>query len=290
MLRPSILVPLLAASIVAVTARAAEPPRVVASIGPLQSLVAAVMDGVAEPVALARAGGSPHVAHLRPSEAAALAAADIVFWIGPALETYLARPLASLDGPTVVTLIDSPGLALHTAREGGDIDPHVWLDPINAAVIAHTAAAALATADPGRAATYRTNAAAFGDRVDRLDQDIATMLAPVRGVAFLTFHDAYLYFERRYGLAGIGAVAIRVGQPQSARHIAALRARIRDDNVRCLFTEPEFASALVETLIEDARVTVATLDPLGSAVPPGPEAYATMLRADAQTIADCLGN
>jgi zinc transport system substrate-binding protein len=290
MFRPSILVTLLAASIVAAAALADDPPRVIASIGPVQSLVAAVMDGVAEPAALARRGGSPHVAHLRPSEAAALVAADIVFWIGPALETYLVRPLASLDGATVIALIDSPGLTLHTAREGGDIDPHIWLDPINAAAIGHAVAETLAAADPARAAAYRANAAALGDRLARLDHDIAAMLAPVRDVAFLTFHDAYLYFERRYGLAGIGAVAVRVGQPQSARHVAALRTRIREDSVRCLFTEPEFAPALVDTLIEDAQVTVATLDPLGSAVPQGPEAYANMLRADAQTIADCLSN
>ena len=289
MFRPSTLVTLLAAMIVAATARAAEPPRVVASIGPIHSLVAAVMDGVAEPVALARRGGSPHIAHLRPSEARALAVAEIVFWIGPALETYLARPLASLDGPTVVALIDSPGLTLHTTRESGDIDPHIWLDPINGAAIGHAVAEALAAADPARAAAYRANAAVLGDRLTRLDHDIAALLAPVRDVAFLTFHDAYLYFERRYGLAGIGAVAVRVGQPQSARHVAELRVRIRDASVRCLFIEPEFAPALVDTLIEGMHVTFPALDPLGSAVTPGPEAYATMLRADARTIADCLG-
>lgn len=127
------------------------------------------------------------------------------------------------------------------------------------------------------------------DRLTRLDHDIAALLAPVRDVAFLTFHDAYLYFERRYGLAGIGAVAVRVGQPQSARHVAELRVRIRDASVRCLFIEPEFAPALVDTLIEGMHVTFPALDPLGSAVTPGPEAYATMLRADARTIADCLG-
>jgi zinc transport system substrate-binding protein len=271
-------------------ARAGDPPRTVASISPVHSLVAAVMEGVAEPKLLARGGGSPHVAQLRPSEAAALAAADIVFWIGPALETYLERPLAALGGDArIVALIDSPGLTLHETREGGGRDPHIWLDPTNATAIAAAAAEALAAADPERAATYRANAAMVANSLADLDEEILTILLPVNKIPFLTFHDAYLYFERRYGLSGIGAVAVRIGQPQSARHVASLRARIRDDAIRCIYIETEFAPALVATLTEGSDIKTATLDPLGAGVPPGPHAYAEMLRADARSFADCLG-
>lgn len=290
MFRPSI--PAMLALVLAFAAapvRAEAPPRVVASIQPVQSLVAAVMEGVGMPRVLARAGGSPHVAHLRPSEAMALNAADIVFWIGPGLETYLERPLAALDGATVVALADSPGLASHARRHGDQPDPHIWLDPVNGVVIAAAVADSLAAADPANAATYHTNAAALANSLQNLDRDIAARLAPLHGVTFLTFHDAYFLFERRYGLAGMGAVTVRVGQPQSAHRVAALRAQIRRQDIRCLFVEPEFAPALVETLIEGTGVQVATLDPLASAITPGPDAYETALRADARAIAQCLG-
>ncbi|MCH9019344.1 MAG: zinc ABC transporter substrate-binding protein, partial [Proteobacteria bacterium] len=98
----------------------ADPPRVVASIVPVHAIVAAVMAGVAAPALVVKRGGSPHAYALRPSDARALAQANLVFWMGEGLETFLAKPLAALaDTARVVTLTDAEGIRHLPVRAGG---------------------------------------------------------------------------------------------------------------------------------------------------------------------------
>jgi zinc transport system substrate-binding protein len=107
------------------SANASDPPRVVASILPIHSLVAGVMDGVGTPDLLLDGYASPHTYQMRPTDAAKLANADIVFWIGEELETFLLRPIANLaENAEVVALLDVPGLTTHPVREGGAWEAH----------------------------------------------------------------------------------------------------------------------------------------------------------------------
>ncbi len=103
----------------------ADAPAVVATIKPVHSLTAALMEGVAEPTLLIRSGGSPHSYAMRPSEARALERAEIVIWVGEGLETFLERPLETLAADArIVTLAESDGLRLLPLREGGGWDAH----------------------------------------------------------------------------------------------------------------------------------------------------------------------
>ncbi|WP_196260786.1 zinc ABC transporter substrate-binding protein ZnuA [Pelagibacterium limicola] len=107
-------------------------PNVVATVKPLHSLVAAVMEGVGTPELLVRGAASPHGFSLRPSDAAKLEAADIVFWIGEDLETFLPGPLASLAADaTVVELMDVDGMIILDLREGGLFEAHSHDDDHN---------------------------------------------------------------------------------------------------------------------------------------------------------------
>src|SRR5690606_35583959 len=175
---------------------------------------------------------SPHAHALKPSEAARLGRAGLVIWVGPGLESFLARSIETLAADaTVIEAAELPGVVLYAPRgggvwpahdhgedhgdEGGDdhgndhghgayapeaasLDPHLWLDPGNARVIAAATAAALIAADPANAATYEANAEAFAARLDALDQELESLLAPVADRPFVVFHDAYQYFEARY--------------------------------------------------------------------------------------------
>jgi zinc transport system substrate-binding protein len=106
------------------TARA-EVPNVVVSIKPIHSLVAAIMQGVGEPGLIVDGAASPHTYSLKPSNAAALQDADVVFWVGHGLEAFLERPLEALGGKaTVVELEDAPGLEKLHFREGGPFEAH----------------------------------------------------------------------------------------------------------------------------------------------------------------------
>jgi len=208
-------------------------PRVVASIPPVHALVAGVMAGVGEPELLMRGGGSPHAYSLRPSQALALREAEVVFWVGEALETFLEKPLQSLaGGARVVELLEAPGVQLLPVRAGGawegeghhggeqtagagpgaeghdhgGVNPHVWLDPANASALVTAIATALSRADPAHRAAYAANAGRLRSALADLDAELRARLAPVRARPFVVFHDAYAYLEQAYG-PGRGACA-----------------------------------------------------------------------------------
>ncbi len=318
--------PLLAAAALALPAAgagAAEAPRVIASIKPIHSLAAAVMAGVGVPGLLVQGAASPHSYAMRPSDAARLDDAQVVFWIGPALEAYLVKPVDSLAGDaTVLELEELPGLTLLPPREGGvwephehehgdadeahghddehaedehdhgheagTIDAHLWLDPDNAKVIAQAMAESLAGADPANADAYRANARDLAARIDALDTEIAAKLAPVKSRPFIVFHDAYQYFEARYGLAAAGSITISPDQPPGARRLSEIRATIAERGATCVFREPQFEPSLIELVVEGSGARQGELDPEATALPEGPDLYFEMMRGLAANIAGCL--
>jgi zinc transport system substrate-binding protein len=278
-------------------------PRVVASIAPVHSLAAAVMGDLGMPVQIVRGYGSPHAYQMRPSDAANLRDADLVLWIGPSLETFLQRPLAARgDATRVVTLSALPGLTLfanrsggvhdahgHGEEEAGSYDPHIWLSPHNAKLMAGAIAEALVALDPDNAETYQNNARHLREGIDNMNTRIASRLAPVAGVPFVVFHDAFRYFEESYGLNAVGSLTVSPDHMPSARRIQALKREIARSHVRCVFHEPQFESALVQVLLEDSGARAGVLDPLGSDEAAGPNAYIMLMNANADALVECLG-
>ncbi len=287
---------------------AAAAPAVVASIVPVHALVAGVMAGVGEPHLLMPGGASPHDYSLRPSDARALQQAQVVFWVGPALETVLERPLAAAPDARTVALLEAPELTLWPRREGGvwetddeahhdhgttehdAPDPHVWLDPDNAVAMVRQIAVVLSEIDPDHAGTYRANAGALMEGIAALDAELGAALAPVRETPFVVFHDAYQYLERHYGLATAGAIAVDPESRPGARRVREIRALIEARGARCLFAEPQFRPALVEVLVADTGVATGMLDPLGAELAPGPGAYFALMRGLAGSLVECLGS
>ena len=316
------LLPIVAILILALGgAGAAADLKVVASIKPIHSLVAGVMEGVGTPTLLIEGAASPHSYTLRPSDARALARADVVFWIGEGLETLLGKPLTALARDAlVVELADSPGLTLLAPRAGGawaghdepgaaysaevgyeggpddgddhgraGYDGHLWLDPENAERLVARMAEALSSRDPAHAAAYRRNAEALAARLDALDAELTATLAPVKDVPYLVFHDAYQYFESRYGLAAVGSVTVAPDRAPGARRLTEIRARIVEAGVRCVFREPQFRPAAVETAVEGTPARVGEVDDLGATLAAGPELYFRLMRSLAGAMRDCLG-
>ena len=264
-------------------------PEVVVSVKPIHSIVAAVMTGVAAPWLVVGGSASPHDYALRPSDAMALSRADLVFWVGKDFELFLAKPIAALAGEArVVTLMDIDGLTRLALGAGGAFDPHIWLDPANARVIAVATADALSTADPDNRARYGANAGALAARLDALDGELRAALAPLSDLPYVVFHDAYGYFERRYALAMAGAITVNPQHKPGAKRLRELRDRIRALGARCLFREPQFAPALIDTLVEGSGARTGVLDPLGAALAPGPEAYFALMRGLAASLRACL--
>jgi len=297
-------------------------PAVVASIKPVHSLVAVVMGEVAEPRLLVSGAQSPHTYAMTPADAAALEQADLVVWVGPALESFLSRPIENLvaaDASLALTGID--GLTTHPNRASGvwatgqrsgespgdghrgskhgqshnghvghdaEVDPHIWLNPRNAVAIVTAVARRLAAIDPGNAERYRQNAEQARERLQQLDQRLAERLAPVQDVPYLVFHDAYQYLEARYRLNAAGAIKLNPSRQASAQRILRIRETIDARAVTCIFREPQFASDVVRTVRGDSAIRIATLDPLGRDQSPGANAYFAIMEKIATNLRACL--
>ena len=303
-------------------------PNVVVSIKPIHSLVAAIMQGVGEPGLVVEGAASPHTYALKPSNAAALQAADVVFWVGHGLEAFLEKPLESLGSKaTVVELEDAPGLEklpfreggpfeahvhegeeghdhAHEAEEGHDhaheegghqgqdhgaFDMHLWLDPDNARAIAAEAAKVLAEKDPDNAATYQKNLADLTGKLEALDKEVAGIVAPVKDKPFIVFHDAYQYFEHHYGVKTAGSITVSPETLPGAERLSDIREKVKSLGATCVFAEPQFEPRLVNVVIEGTPAKSGTLDPEAATLDAGPELYFTLMRGLATSLRDCLG-
>ncbi|MDX2258461.1 MAG: zinc ABC transporter substrate-binding protein [Hyphomicrobiaceae bacterium] len=300
------------------TASAASALDVVVTIKPVHSIAAAVMRGVGEPRLLVPGDVSEHTFALAPSQARALAQADLFVRVGPQIEPFTDRLIATLPrGVVVETIVEWPGLVLWPARVGGgfeahdhghghdhhhghrddrqgqvgdvsNVDGHVWLDPRNGAAIARHLARRLGELAPAHAGDFKANAERFALSLDDVGAEIAARLAPVEGRAFVTFHDAFQYFERRFGVLSSGAITLSPDMQPGARRLSQLKRRIREAGSACVFAEPQHGAGLVATIVEGTGAKVGTLDPIGAQIAPGPGAYVEVLRGIAGEMGRCL--
>ncbi len=284
-------------------------PRVVVTLKPIHSLTAFIMQGVAEPELLVQGGQSPHSFSLRPSDMRKLHQAQLVVWVGPDVESALSTLFNSgrLESE-VVQLTELPDIhwlsprrqemwearknhqhsSDHAHAHEAEIDSHIWLSPRIASQIARQLTELLAELDQAHARQYRDNGERLQQRLQRLDRELDAQLNPVKGVPYIVFHDAYHYLEDRYGLNAVGSVSINPERQPGAHHVHELRTKISHLQARCVFSEPQFRPKLVETLVEGTQAGIGQLDPLGSDLEPGPEAYFQLMHQLADNLLQCL--
>ena len=284
--------------------------KVVTSIKPVHSLVSAVMAGVGEPSLLVKGAGSPHTYALKPSQAQLLQDAELVFWMSHDLEAFLENSIESIaTNAKSVPLMEAHGLTKLAFREGGAFDshghedhdehkhdehahhgedPHVWLDPVNAKAMVHEIEEALVEADPSNAAAYEANAEALMSRLDDLVAEIDAELEPVKGRGYVVFHDAYQYFETRFGVSAVGSITVSPEVLPGAERVAELQDKVRDLGATCVFSEPQFEPKLVATVTENTNAGTGVLDPLGTSIDDGPDLYFTLIRNMAASLKGCL--
>ena len=288
--------------------------KVVASIKPIHSLVSYVMDGVGTPSILVDGSSSPHTFQLKPSHAQMLQDADIVFWIGEDLESFLETPLESIaTNAKKITLMELDDIELLKFREKhifeehaghddhgdehedehghndehnhGEFDIHFWLDPAIAKVIVKNIAKELSNIDVVNKATYEANAS---KAISELDELIAeTKLKINKNATYVVFHDAYQYFEERFGIEVLGALSVNPEILPGAKQLAEIREVIEHENVNCIFSEPQFNPSIAKTIAADTGVKAAVLDPLGAELDPSKDLYFDLIADMASSFSGC---
>lgn len=225
---------------------------------------------------LVRAGGNPHTFEPSPRVLAAVSEATLFFAVGMPFETRLVDKIRGSNA--ALELIDlRKGITLRAMAEGeactheaggheheghgeGAPDPHIWLSPLNAKIMAATIHDALAAADPAHAEAYGRNLAALQADLDALHQRLAQELAPYRGRAFYAYHPAFGYFADAYGLRQI-PVEIE-GKEPSAKQLTETIARAKADGARAVFVQKQFSQRAAQSLAAELRAQVIELDPL----------------------------
>ena len=293
-------------------------PKVVTDIPITHSLVTRVMAGIGMPDLIVDRGASPHEYSLRPSNAASLEVADLVFWISNGLTPWLDDALNTLArNAKVIELMDAKGATVLSFREGatfethshqhkqdedghddhkhdedehatGNVDPHGWLDPYNGRIWLDVIATALSKIDPTNSDIYFANATQAKADIDTVISELEATLAEFRGTNFIVYHDAYQYFEKRFDVLAAGSISLGdVSDPSPAR-IAEVRKKVEELGIICVFSEPQFNSELVRTVTDGVSVKTRVIDSLGTQFTLGPDFYLNVLRGIAQSMASCL--
>ena len=152
----------------------------------------------------------------------------------------------------------------------------------------HEIEEALVAADPASADRYKANAKATMAKLDALVAEVTAELEPVKGKGFIVFHDAYQYFETRFGVAASGSITVSPEVMPGAERITEIRAREQELGAACVFAEPQFEPKLVSTVTEGSKAKSGIIDPLGAELESGPDLYFQLIRNMAASIRTCL--
>jgi zinc transport system substrate-binding protein len=269
--------------------------RIAVTVKPLHSLVAAVTGDADMPALLLKDGASPHHAALLPSMRRTAQEADVLFYVGEGFEAFVPDLLSALPSSVAaIGIVRTEGLTLfpyRSVRDGGGqgTDPHVWLDADNAKRIVASVAATLSARYPERRDVYADNAARYLRRLDALDRRIAALLLPLKDAPFLAFHDAWQYFDRRYGLAYAGSVVPEPDASPSAKRLTDMRRLMRERGVECVLADLGHNEKSVAALTEGLAARVAVPDETGYGLAPGEDLYPALMETLTERLASCLG-
>ncbi len=270
-------------------------PVVIVTTSTLGALVRSVAGDNADVVVLVPIGASPETYEPTPRDVVALSHASLIVQNGGGLEAWLAKLItSSSSNAPIVTLSDAiPASHPASLSNAPSVNPHFWLDPVYAQLYVAEIARALATVDPANAAHYRANEASESKSLADLDRWTRGRIAsiPAERRVMIAFHDAWFYFDKRYGIRDVGAIETSPGKEPSAAELAALIATAKADHVRAIFAEPEFSPKLAKQLAEGARITTVTDlydDSLGNT--PELSSYEGMMHHNVDTIVTALGS
>ena len=278
---------------------------VVSSIKPISLIAAELLDGVAEVNTLLPEGASPHDYALKPSDRRVIDSADLMIWIGPETEPYLQKVIAA-SGVADLRWQESEEehaehaedvheheheheLELEEEHAEHDHDSlHPWLSPESTEHFAERLAVALQQAFPQSADQIAVNAQRFMQSLAAFDREADRRLEPVQGTGFFVFHDAYQGLVEHYALNQVGFFTIDPSRKPGAKHLALLREQLEQSRASCVFVEPQYSAALIESVTRGLDVRQGELDPLAGGAQPAVGSYQQFMRGLVAELESCL--
>jgi zinc transport system substrate-binding protein len=270
------------------------PVNIVTSIKPLALLVRAIAEDGTHITTLVPAGASPHTYNMRPSQRRALENADIIFWVGPQMESFLTRVLSGADfRQRTVKLAAGTGHGHHDDEghnhnhDEGE-DPHLWVDPAIAVNMAEKIYSALARLEGADTKQLAHNLQQFKRSMAKTDTQIRARLKPAGTISLFAYHSAFTRFAEHYGLKLEGILTLNPGLSPGARHIADVQEKLRNAQGACALTEPQFNRQWWHSITRDLNVTFSTWDPLATDIDITTDGYFAFQRSIADAVLRCL--
>jgi zinc transport system substrate-binding protein len=279
----------------------------------LQSWTQEILADTGEAAVLLSKNQSPHGFQLKPSQMQRLHDADMIIYVDENLESFLKPLLSNFSAKTkLLELSKAEGLRRYKRRNGGlweehkheennehehedhsdavpeILDLHIWLDPKNAVRMVAEISANLRAVKPENAQIYSVREKKIIARINALDRQLMSAVKPLQGKGFFVFHDAYQYFEQRYGLNALGSITLDPNESLSLSRMQKLRDKIQQGQVICVFREPQFSEKSVNSLVADKKTRIGLLDPLGADLPLNQDFYENLLHNLLENLQKCL--
>ena len=229
---------------------------------------------------------SPHQFVLTPSDRLAIASADLLIWIGPELEVYLADFLndESRSG-SIITVLENPALTIHKIND--EIDAHFWLNSDNGIALAKEIKDRLIEIDQAQAAQYQSRFESFVAEIETTNRDLTERFSTSHN-NYLVYHNAYQYFERQFGLQHSVALLADPETQPGIQHILRTRELVENSMPNCLLVEPESSMELATTLTDGMDIRTVSVDHLGYDVLPSDNPYRQLLLQVAESFESCI--
>lgn len=269
--------------------------QVLTSIKPIQLIAIEIMQNTSSPEVILASNTSPHDYALRPSDVKRIRNADVIIWFGKDLEPFLSKVVEGQSN--VLTLSKIEGLELreyqgdhhdHDGHDHGSHDPHFWLGYKPTIQVAKAIADMLAGMDAANAQVYADNLKVIEDKLAAQQQAIAKQLTPIKQDGYFVFHDAYGYFEQDFGLNQLGFFTVSPDRKPGAKTLISIRKALASEQAKCVFSEPQFTPAVVESVTRGSNAKVGVLDPIGSDVQAVSGGYFVLKQNLADSFSHCL--
>ena len=277
--------------------------KVLTTFMPISLFTKAVAGNCAEVQALIPANSGPHDFQAKPADLNALRQAKVLVKNGLGMEGFLGKLIASADNKDLlvidssrgITTLDSPAEeghaeeahSSHSHSNHGEVNPHIWLDPLRAVSQVENIRDGLVKADPSCAASYRRNAATYIAKLQTLNAEISNQLNPYQGKTFVAFHDFAPYFANRYKLKADFLVDVPELNPSPA-DLMRVAADVKRSQLKALLSEPQEGARSFNALAKDLGVKISVFDPMETGSVQASQNPATYFKVMRSNVADLI--
>ena len=263
-------------------------PKVAATIKPAQLVAQAITKGISEVALVLDGNQDPHLLSLKPSQRRLLDEADVLVWIGPALEQGLEKVVAGTDtqGRAIIQWLELKEADLISLNN--NTDPHLWLSSHNVLLLAEKLRVQLQELDPANAENYNENFQVFSQQLLQLDQWISSSFAQQPVYAYAVYHKAFAYFEKEAGLAPVISVSESEEIQPGIKRLLQVRNALDDNQAQCLLIDPGVNVSQLKNVLGDGALQYVEVDVLANDIALSPTAYIEFKKSIAEKFYQCV--